>query len=379
MNKLIPILICILASCVGMDAQETMRVETHRFNSPDFPFEREIFVCTPQYYDEHDQSEIDVIYVFDSQWRSHFALVYGLLAEIQVEGEDNIPFIVVGIPSPTSKDYCRSNDFLPVPTTVEYQSPYYGNYENFKKFIREDVTPYIDANYRTSGHTLAIGHSLGASFVLNALVSEGLFDDYFALSPNFMEDNNKFADDFMNYDFNNGKPRFMFLTMANETFVDTDGRERWRAAWDLVKSHIENTEYPDYIKMFVMEYPDYSHMRSYVECLMDGLPLYGMYRHNTAFANDEVHPVHIELECPWADGDVFITGNQAPLADWNPQGIKMDKVNDTTYSIDLELKLPAEFKFTQGSWEKQITPGNAYVGNLRIHHPDKASKHYVAQ
>lgn len=112
---------------------------------------------------------------------------------------------------------------------------------------------------------------------------------------------------------------------------------------------------------------------------MDGLPLYGMYRHNTAFANDEVHPVHIELECPWADGDVFITGNQAPLADWNPQGIKMDKVNDTTYSIDLELKLPAEFKFTQGSWEKQITPGNAYVGNLRIHHPDKASKHYVAQ
>ena len=145
MNKLIPILICILASCVGMDAQEAMRVETHRFNSPDFPFEREIFVCTPQYYDEHDQSEIDVIYVFDSQWRSHFALVYGLLAEIQVEGEDNIPFIVVGIPSPTSKDYCRSNDFLPVPTTVEYQSPYYGNYENFKKFIREDVMPYIDA------------------------------------------------------------------------------------------------------------------------------------------------------------------------------------------------------------------------------------------
>lgn len=319
-----------------------------------------------------------MIYVFDSQWRSHFALVYGLLAEIQVEGEDNIPFIVVGIPSPTSKDYCRSNDFLPVPTTIEYQSPYYGNYENFKKFIREDVMPYIDANYRTSGHTLAIGHSLGGSFVLNALVSEGLFDDYFALSPNLMEDNDKLANDFMNYDFNNGKPRFLLLTMANETFVGADGRERWRSAWDLVKSHIENTEYPDYIKMLVKEYPDYSHMRSYVECLMDGLPIYGMYRHSTAFADDVAHPVHIELECPWADGDVFITGNQAPLADWNPQGIKMDKVNDTTYSIDLELKLPAEFKFTQGSWEKQITPGNAYAGNLRIYHPDKANKHYVS-
>lgn len=377
MKRIIPILLFFLVS-ICAEAQETMRVESKKFNSPDFPFEREIFICTPQYYDENDQSEVDVVYVFDSQWRSHFALVYGLLAEIQSEDESPIPFIVVGISSPTHLDYQRSNDFLPVPTSVKYQSPYYGNYENFKKFLREEVMPYINENYRTSGHTLAIGHSLGASFVLNALTSEEMFDDCIALSPNFMEDNNKFADNFLSYDFDNGKPRFLFLTMANES-EETGWGAEWHPAWELVKSKIESTSYPDYIKMFVKEYPDYSHMRSYVESLMDALPLYGLYRQNTKFFNNDLHPVHIELECSWAEGDVFITGNQAAIADWNPQGVKMIQVNDSTYSIDLNLKLPAEFKFTQGSWESQIMPQNAYLGNLRIHQPDKSNKHYIAQ
>ncbi len=358
-------------------AQETMRVETKTFHNPDFPFDREIFICTPANYDDYDQSEVDVVYVFDSQWRSHFALAYGILDECQNPYEDKIPFIVVGITSPTTEEYMRMNDFLPVPTNVKYESPYYGNYENFKKFIREDVMPYINSNYRTSGHTLAIGHSLGASFVLNALSSEELFDDYLALSPNFMEDNNKFADDFLNYDFANSKPRFLFLTMANES-KEEFGPE-WRPAWERVKSTMESAELPENVKMFFKEYPEHTHMSSYPQCLMDILPIYAMYRHNTYFTDTIKHPVHIELECPWAEGDVFITGNQDALANWNPQGVKMTKVNDNTYAIDLNVQLPVEFKFTQGSWENQIVPENAYPMNLRINTPDKAVKHYIAR
>lgn len=172
MKRLIPILLCFLASCIYANAQETMRVETKTFHSPDFPFDREIFICTPQYYDEFDQSEVDVVYVFDSQWRSHFALTYAILAECQDPYENDVPFIVVGITSPTTPDYHRNNDFLPVPTNITYQSKYYGNYENFKKFIREDVMSYINSNYRTSGHTLAIGHSLEHHSFLTLLLQK---------------------------------------------------------------------------------------------------------------------------------------------------------------------------------------------------------------
>ncbi|MCM1033618.1 MAG: alpha/beta hydrolase-fold protein [Odoribacter sp.] len=355
-----------------------MRVETKTFHSPDFPFDREIFICTPQYYDQFDQSEVDVVYVFDSQWRSHFALTYAILAECQDPYEEDVPFIVVGITSPTTPDYHRNNDFLPVPTNVTYQSKYYGNYENFKKFIREDVMPYINSNYRTSGHTLAIGHSFGASFILNALASEELFDDYIALSPNFGEDNNLFADNFLGYDFNNSKPRFLFLTMSNES-EETGWPAAWRPAWDLVKSTMQSRTLPENINIFFKEYPEHTHMSGYAQCLMDILPIYGTYRRNTQFTDSVKYPVHIELECPWAEGDVFITGNQDAIVNWNPQGVKMNKIDDKTFAIDLNLQLPAEFKFTQGSWETLITPGNAYPLNLRIYEPGRTTKHYVAQ
>lgn len=378
MNRLIPILFWFLISCICTNAQETMRVETKTFHSPNFPFDREIFICTPPLYDQYDQSEVDVVYVFDSQWRSHFGLAYSIIAECQDPHEDPVPFIVVGITSPTTPDYNRNNDFLPVPTNVTYQSKYYGNYENFKKFIREDVMHYINSNYRTSGHTLAIGHSFGASFILNALASEELFDDYIALSPNFGEDNNLFADNFLGYDFNNSKPRFLFLTMSNES-EETGWPAAWRPAWDLVKSTIESATLPETVKIFFKEYPEHTHMSGYAQCLMDILPIYGMYRRNTQFTDSVKHPVHIELECPWAEGDVFITGNQDDIANWNPQGLKMNKIDDKTFAIDLNLQLPAEFKFTQGSWETIITPGNAYPLNLRIYGPDKSTKHYVAQ
>jgi len=367
-----------LASYIYAQAQETMRVETKTVHSPDFPFDREIFICTPQYYDEHNQSEVDVVYVFDSQWRSHFALTYGILAECQIPESEVLPFIVVGIPSPTTEDYQRSNDFLPVPTNITYKSNLYGNYENFKKFLREDVFSYINSNYRTSGHTLAIGHSLGASFILNALASEEMFDDYIALSPNFMEDKNKFADNFLSYNFNNGKPRFLFLSMANESEA-TGWPAEWRPAWDFVKSKIESANLPTSVKILFKEYPHQTHNTCYGECLMDVLPLYALFRQNAQFTDSEKHPVHIELECPWAEGDVFITGNQEAIANWNPQGVKMKKIDDKTFVIDLKLQLPAQFKFTQGTWEKQINPGNAYVGNLRIFTPEKANKHYIAE
>lgn len=369
--------VCLFSTTASAISPE-MRVETKTFQNPDFPFDREIFICTPLEYDYNPQSEVDVVYVFDSQWRSHFALAYSILGECQNPYEDNIPFIVVGIPSPNTSEYCRTNDFLPVPTNVKYETPYYGNYENFKKFIREDVMPYVNNNYRTSGHTLAIGHSLGASFILNALSSEEMFDDYIALSPNFMEDDFKFANDFLNYDFENSEPRFLFLTMSNES-EETGMGANWRPAWDMVKSKMESATFPEKIKLFFKEYPEHTHMSGYAQCLMDILPLYAMYRHTTYITDQTKHSVHIELECPAADGDVFITGNQEVAANWNPQGVKMNKVDDKTYAIDLNVQLPFEFKFTQGAWENQINTANAYAGNLRIFSPDKNFKHYIAQ
>ncbi|MCM1517465.1 MAG: alpha/beta hydrolase-fold protein [Pseudoflavonifractor sp.] len=376
-------IIGLLTSFITTFAANDASLGEKSFNSDLFPFERNILIYMPSDYDRNTGTEYDVVYVFDSQWRSRFDLVHSLLHyNVQSPTEDTMDFIVVGIQSPIAPideyQYFRNNDMLPVPEHQQMQSPYYGSSDKFKRFIKDEVMAYIDSTYRTSGHTLAIGHSLGASFILDALATDDLFDDYIALSPNFEWDQRRFAKGFMNYDFNNGKPHYIFLSMADESEETGWGKE-WRDAWDMVKNFADTTTFPSNIRIRTNETPDYSHNSSYLPALLDCLTEYALYRHDWTPVDTTLHPVHIVLDAPAITGDVYITGNQAALADWNPQGIRMEKTGDTTYSIELNLRLPAEFKFTQGTWESQITPTNAVVGNLRISRPDNAAKHFTTR
>lgn len=379
MKKILSIALCGLAGCAFAQAQQVGQVTTKTFKSAYFPFERDIFIYTPAHYDELDQTDMDVIYVFDSQWRSHFALVQGLIEENQIEGEDYLPFIVVGVPSAYNPEYKyeRNNDFTPEPQTVSLNEPFVSNTENFRKFLTEEVMAYVNDNYRTSGHTLGVGHSLSGSFVIDAMTQDGMFDDIIAVSPNLEWDTRRFANDLLNYDYADGKPRFISLTIANES-EESFGPE-WRPAWDDTKAGLEGATRPDNVKLLIKEYPDYSHMQSYVEALKDMLPLWAMYRHTEYITDPTLHPVHIELTLPGEEGDVYITGNQEALANWNPQGVKMTQVNDTTYSVDLKVKLPAEYKFTRGSWDNQPFLNNSFNGNQRIHTTAQATKRYQAQ
>ena len=383
MIRILTIFFMVLVSISGASAQETARVEVKYLDSENFPFKRPVLIFTPDEYDEATQSEYDVIYVFDSQWRSRFDLVHSLMHYgCQPENEDTRPFIVVGIPSPYIPDYNyeRNRDFYSKPVNIpkpENMPDDYGRAPLFKKFIKEELMPYINSEYRTTGHTLAVGHSLSASFILDSLTSEDMFDDYIALSPNLAWDDQLWGKELVNYDFSNNKPRFIFMTMANEC-VDTGWPDEWRSAWDKVKTHFESANLPEYVKMVIKEYPEYSHNWSYQPVLIDALKSYAVYR-----LADDCQPTdnisckaHVELSGASLNGDVYITGNQEALANWNPKGIKMTQMNDSTYSIDIYLKLPAEFKFTQGGWDNQIWVKNAIPGNLRITNATRATKYY---
>jgi hypothetical protein len=64
------------------------------------------------------------------------------------------------------------------------------------------------------------------------------------------------------------------------------------------------------------------------------------------------------------------------LANWNPKAVKMQQQSDGTYTIDLQLHLPAYFKFTQGDWDHQLFMKNAMPGNLVIYKPLPSSRTY---
>ena len=374
-------LLFMLISVFGAYSQEMARVEVKEFDSKYFSFARPVLIYTPSEYDEATESEYDVVYVFDAQDRAAFDEVQALLNYAVQQPANDRSYIVVGIASPThwDQDYCRNNDFLPVPEHQKMTTPYYGSADKFKKFIKEELMPYIDSNYHTSGHTLGIGHSLGASFVLDAITTDDLFDDCIAISPNLGWDNNRFANNFINFDFKNSRPRFIYITMGNEGLNENEYfPESWRPAWDEVKKFVDNSSFPETITVKTADFPENGHNDVVLPAHILTLKEYARYRYNPSFIDNESYPVHIELSGENIEGDVFITGNQPGLADWNPKGIKMKKVNDTTFVADLSLHLPAEFKFTQGDWDSAIGVSNGDSGNIRISSPQKANKHYKA-
>lgn len=75
----------------------------------------------------------------------------------------------------------------------------------------------------------------------------------------------------------------------------------------------------------------------------------------------------IKVIVPHKTDEVYITGNQKSLGNWNPNAIKMKRVSNYERSITLTLNYPAEFKFTKGDWESEgITNALKHNPNQKI-------------
>lgn len=73
----------------------------------------------------------------------------------------------------------------------------------------------------------------------------------------------------------------------------------------------------------------------------------------------------IRISVPNKSDEVYIVGNQDNLGNWQPDKIKMVKTSDYQREISVELKLPAEFKFTRGKWENEAKVVD-FENNIKI-------------
>jgi predicted alpha/beta superfamily hydrolase len=64
-----------------------------------------------------------------------------------------------------------------------------GGNEAFLQFIREELMPYVDANYKTQSYKILAGHSFGGITSINCVLTHpGMFDAYIAISPSLWWD-----------------------------------------------------------------------------------------------------------------------------------------------------------------------------------------------
>ena len=327
--------------------------ETVEIDSKELDQKREIIVYTPMNYSDAFLY-FNVIYVFDAHDRPLFDYVNSV-AHLTKEGHEG--FIVVGIKATYDpvKLYARNHDFLPSTTSRNLGPKSKGNAENFLKYIKNEVIPYLESNYRTLPHRTAVGHSLGASFLIYSLLNETeLFDNTIAISPNLADDDNRLVKGLETFDTSQFKTlKFLYMSHADEG--TSENYSGWGKANEKAYEILRNDFLTDNFKVVLESYPDKTHLSGYMPAIQSALSIFinEIQPLQNEILTDETHQVTFRLKVPAAEDEVYITGNQESLGNWDPGKVKMKKVSDLVREITLEVQEPVKVKFTKGNWNTE--------------------------
>ena len=151
-----------------------------------------IFISIPNGYKDNDK-KYPVLYVLDGD------IAYGMAASIAryLEVGGNIPeLIIVGIGYGSIDKLSgskRSRDYIPIAI---------GGAENFLIFLKDELIPYVDSNYRTiPGDRTINGYSIGGLFALYTLFTQPeTFNRYIIGSPYLL------WDDYSIYNYEKNSP-----------------------------------------------------------------------------------------------------------------------------------------------------------------------------
>lgn len=148
--------------------------------------DREFLVHMPDSYSREAGHRYPVLYVLDGSSQDvHTAESAALMARIGVMPE----ILVVGIPNVSGEG--RQRDYTPPGMRQdidEIDSPE-GEADQFLTFLKTELIPRVERDYRTDGKRMLVGNSRGALFVVYSLIAEpSLFDARFAHSPALWRD-----------------------------------------------------------------------------------------------------------------------------------------------------------------------------------------------
>jgi predicted alpha/beta superfamily hydrolase len=159
---------------LAVSAQDGYSLKKDSVQSAVLDQNRKISIYLPEGYEVKD-AKFPVLYVLDADGRdqhtvptARFLFVNGKMPKAIVVGVFNID---------------RNHDFLPDSSQAASTG---GGADNFLKFFKTELIPYINKNYRTEGFNVLIGHSYGGVFVMHTLLNDpDLFDAYIAIDPSF--------------------------------------------------------------------------------------------------------------------------------------------------------------------------------------------------
>ncbi|MCB0641632.1 MAG: hypothetical protein KDC44_08330, partial [Phaeodactylibacter sp.] len=150
---------------INLQAQTAKDLE-HTFQSEVFGTERQIRIHLPEPYFVDTTQPFVVTYVLDAQFDEFWYMAKSNISYLVINRQI-LPMIVVGV---VSED--RSAEFRPDGTAL-------------RRHLREEVMPWVNAQYRVADFNVLIGHSWAGAFIGSTLfgADRDLFDAYIGISP----------------------------------------------------------------------------------------------------------------------------------------------------------------------------------------------------
>jgi predicted alpha/beta superfamily hydrolase len=194
---------------------------------------RELNVWIPPDYDR-SEDRYPVLYLLDGALDQDFHHIAGL-AQLGSLSWTFGPLIVVGVQTRQ-----RQAELTPAATDPRYLSafPGSGGADRFRRFLREEVIPFIERRYRAGPRRALMGESLAGLFVVDTLLSApDLFHDHVAISPSLWWDNRRpMREAASRASALDMSDRRLYLAVANEGGTMQDGVDLLRTALAVLPS-----------------------------------------------------------------------------------------------------------------------------------------------
>ncbi len=161
--------------------------ETVKFHSKTLNEDRILNIYLPNGYSKDSIKNYPVIYLLDGSIDEDFIHISGLVQFGSFSWIKMIPeSIVVGI---SNVDRKRDYTYPTKNKKDKKDFPATGESENFINFIKTELQPFIDKNYKTKSIKTLIGQSLGGLLATEILFKyPNLFDNYIIISPSLWWD-----------------------------------------------------------------------------------------------------------------------------------------------------------------------------------------------
>ena len=173
---------------------------------------RKLFIYKPQ-IDISSDPPLPILYMMDGE---NIGMVANIVDAAIING-DFPPMIIVGIANYKEE---RTNDLTPFPlgTNNSLGATKSGGGKLFLKYIKDEVIPFINKEYKTTDEKILFGHSLGGLMsVYCLLMYPELFNDYIAVSPSLWLEND--------YIIQEAEALFKTKNYINKNIFISDGTE----------------------------------------------------------------------------------------------------------------------------------------------------------